>query len=74
LFADPRSFPHSFGHFNLFAAVSRDLDLLVNNAIIAIVKPFEEITPVDRANPLVNVTSFLLTQHFALDAAGLKHR
>jgi 3-oxoacyl-[acyl-carrier protein] reductase len=43
------------------------LDLLVNNAGIAIVKPFAEITPVEWEQTLgVNVTApFLLTQHFA---------
>jgi NAD(P)-dependent dehydrogenase (short-subunit alcohol dehydrogenase family) len=43
------------------------LDLLVNNAGIAIVKPFPEITPVEWKQMLgVNVTApFLLTQHFA---------
>ena len=43
------------------------LDLLVNNAGIAIVKPFAEITEVEWNQTLaVNVTApFLLTQHFA---------
>jgi NAD(P)-dependent dehydrogenase (short-subunit alcohol dehydrogenase family) len=43
------------------------LDLLVNNAGIAIVKPFREITAVEWEQTLaVNVTApFLLTQHFA---------
>ena len=53
---------------DLIAAVGRDpLDLLVNNAGIAIVKPFGEITPVEWEQTLgVNVTaSFLLTQRFA---------
>jgi NAD(P)-dependent dehydrogenase (short-subunit alcohol dehydrogenase family) len=56
------------GVSNLIAGVGRDpLDLLVNNAGIAIVKPFEEITPVEWEQTLdVNVTApFLLTQHFA---------
>ena len=43
------------------------LDLLVNNAGIAIVKPFAEITQIEWEQTLgVNVTApFLLTQHFA---------
>ncbi len=43
------------------------LDLLVNNAGIAVVKPFAEITEVEWNQTLgVNVTApFLLTQHFA---------
>jgi NAD(P)-dependent dehydrogenase (short-subunit alcohol dehydrogenase family) len=43
------------------------LDLLVNNAGIAIVKPFTEITELEWEQTLgVNVTApFLLTQHFA---------
>ncbi len=43
------------------------LDLLVNNAGIAIVKPFAEITHVEWEQTLgVNVTApFMLTQHFA---------
>ncbi len=43
------------------------LDLLVNNAGIAIVKPFAEITRVEWEQTLgVNVTApFMLTQHFA---------
>ncbi|HET9418782.1 MAG TPA: SDR family oxidoreductase [Chthoniobacterales bacterium] len=43
------------------------LDLLVNNAGIAIVKPFAEITEVEWSQTLgVNVTApFLLSQHFA---------
>lgn len=43
------------------------LDLLVNNAGIAVVKPFAEITPVEWEQTLgVNVTApFMLTQHFA---------
>jgi NAD(P)-dependent dehydrogenase (short-subunit alcohol dehydrogenase family) len=43
------------------------LDLLVNNAGIAIVKPFTEITQIEWEQTLgVNVTApFLLTQHFA---------
>jgi NAD(P)-dependent dehydrogenase (short-subunit alcohol dehydrogenase family) len=56
------------GVSNLCAQVGDDpLDLLVNNAGIAIVKPFAEITPVEWEQTLgVNVTApFLLTQHFA---------
>ena len=56
------------GVSDLIAAVGSDpLDLLVNNAGIAIVKPFGEITPVEWEQTLgVNVTaSFLLTQRFA---------
>jgi len=56
------------GVSDLIAAVVSDrLDLLVNNAGIAIVKPFGEITPVEWEQTLgVNVTApFLLTQRFA---------
>jgi len=56
------------GVSDLIAAVGSDpLDLLVNNAGIAIVKPFGEITPVEWEQTLgVNVTApFLLTQRFA---------
>ena len=56
------------GVSDLIAAVGRDpLDLLVNNAGIAIVKPFGETTPVEWEQTLgVNVTApFLLTQRFA---------
>jgi len=56
------------GVSDLIAAVGRDpLDLLVNNAGIAIVKPFGEITSVEWEQTLgVNVTApFLLTQRFA---------
>jgi NAD(P)-dependent dehydrogenase (short-subunit alcohol dehydrogenase family) len=56
------------GVSDLMAEVGdRPLDLLVNNAGIAIVKPFAEITPVEWEQTLgVNVTApFLLTQHFA---------
>ena len=56
------------GVSELIAKVGDDpVDLLVNNAGIAIVKPFAEITPVEWEQTLgVNVTApFLLTQHFA---------
>src|SRR6266705_6844393 len=56
------------GVCDLIAAVGSDpLDLLVNNAGIAVVKPFGEITPVEWEQTLgVNVTApFALTQHFA---------
>jgi NAD(P)-dependent dehydrogenase (short-subunit alcohol dehydrogenase family) len=58
----------SSGVSDLIAAVGSDpLDLLVNNAGIAIVKPFGEITHVEWEQTLsVNVTApFLLTQRFA---------
>ncbi len=46
---------------------SKPLDLLVNNAGVAVVKPFAEITLTEWEQTLgVNVTApFLLTQHFA---------
>jgi len=53
---------------NLIAEVGAGpLDLLINNAGIAVVKPFGEITPEEWEQTLaVNVTApFLLTQHFA---------
>jgi len=56
------------GVSDLIAAVGSDpLDLLVNNAGIAIVKPFGEITSIEWEQTLgVNVTApFLLTQRFA---------
>jgi NAD(P)-dependent dehydrogenase (short-subunit alcohol dehydrogenase family) len=58
----------SKGVSDLIAAVGNDpLDLLVNNAGIAVVKPFGEITPIEWEQTLgVNVTApFLLTQRFA---------
>jgi NAD(P)-dependent dehydrogenase (short-subunit alcohol dehydrogenase family) len=58
----------SSGVSDLIAAVGKDpIDLLVNNAGIAIVKPFGEITSVEWQQTIgVNVTApFLLTQHFA---------
>ena len=56
------------GVSNLIAEVGSDpVDLLVNNAGIAVVKPFGEITMVEWEQTLgVNVTApFMLTQHFA---------
>src|SRR5205809_7541138 len=58
----------SSGVSDLIAEVGKDpLDLLVNNAGVAVVKPFGEITSVEWEQTLgVNVTApFLLTQHFA---------
>jgi NAD(P)-dependent dehydrogenase (short-subunit alcohol dehydrogenase family) len=58
----------SSGVSDLIAEVGKDpLDLLVNNAGIAIVKPFGEITSIEWQQTVgVNVTApFLLTQHFA---------
>jgi short-subunit dehydrogenase len=58
----------SSGVSDLIAEVGKDpLDLLVNNAGIAIVKPFGEITTVEWQQTVgVNITApFLLTQHFA---------
>jgi NAD(P)-dependent dehydrogenase (short-subunit alcohol dehydrogenase family) len=58
----------SSGVSDLIAEVGKDpLDLLVNNAGIAIVKPFGEITPIEWQQTVgVNVTApFLLTQYFA---------
>ncbi len=56
------------GVSDLISEVGRKpIDLLVNNAGIAVVKPFLEITPIEWEQTLgVNVTApFLLTQHFA---------
>src|SRR5439155_12508944 len=56
------------GVADLIAEVGKDpLDLLVNNAGVAIVKPFGEITKVEWEQTVgVNVTApFTLTQHFA---------
>src|SRR3954453_4781556 len=53
---------------NLIAEVGTEpLDLLVNNAGIAVVKPFTEVTAIEWEQTLgVNVTApFMLTQHFA---------
>jgi len=58
----------SSGVSDLIAEVGKNpLDLLVNNAGIAIVKPFGEITSIEWQQTVgVNVTApFLLTQHFA---------
>jgi NAD(P)-dependent dehydrogenase (short-subunit alcohol dehydrogenase family) len=58
----------SSGVADLIAAVgSEPLDLLVNNAGIAVVKPFGEITPVEWEQTVgVNITApFFLTQRFA---------
>jgi short-subunit dehydrogenase len=58
----------SSGVSDLISEVGKDpLDLLVNNAGIAIVKPFGEITPIEWQQTVgVNITApFLLTQHFA---------
>src|SRR6266571_9040626 len=56
------------GVSDLIASVGNDpLDLLVNNAGIAVVKPFGEITMVEWEQTLgVNITApFLLMQHFS---------
>jgi NAD(P)-dependent dehydrogenase (short-subunit alcohol dehydrogenase family) len=58
----------SSGVADLIASVGKEpLDLLVNNAGIAIVKPFGEITSIEWEQTLgVNITApFLLTQRFA---------
>ncbi|PWT78088.1 MAG: short-chain dehydrogenase [Acidobacteria bacterium] len=48
-------------------AGSEQIDLLVNNAGVAVVKPFTEITPIEWEQTVgVNITApFMLTQHFA---------
>jgi short-subunit dehydrogenase len=48
-------------------AGNEPIDLLVNNAGVAIVKPFTEITPIEWEQTVgVNITGpFMLTQHFA---------
>ncbi len=48
-------------------AGNEPLDLLVNNAGVAVVKPFCEITPIEWEQTVgVNITApFMLTQHFA---------
>jgi 3-oxoacyl-[acyl-carrier protein] reductase len=56
------------GTSDLIAEVGREpIDLLVNNAGIAVVKPFTEITAIEWEQTVgVNVTApFMLTQHFA---------
>lgn len=58
--------PH--GVSDLIAEVGKErIDLLVNNAGIAVVKPFQEITPIEWEQTVgVNITApFMLTQHFA---------
>ena len=49
------------------AAGNSPIDLLVNNAGVAVVKPFCEITPIEWEQTVgVNITApFMLTQHFA---------
>jgi NAD(P)-dependent dehydrogenase (short-subunit alcohol dehydrogenase family) len=56
------------GVSDLIAEVSKGpIDLLVNNAGVAVVKPFTEITTIEWAQTVgVNITApFMLTQHFA---------
>lgn len=56
------------GTSDLIAEVGRSpIDLLVNNAGIAVVKPFTEITAIEWEQTVgVNITApFMLTQHFA---------
>ena len=58
----------SAGISNLIAEVgAQPIDLLVNNAGVAIVKPFGEITQIEWEQTVgVNITApFMLTQHFA---------
>jgi 3-oxoacyl-[acyl-carrier protein] reductase len=57
----------SHGISNLVAEVGEQINLLVNNAGVAVVKPFTEITPVEWEQTVgVNITApFMLTQHFA---------
>jgi short-subunit dehydrogenase len=58
----------SAGVSDLIAEVGRErIDLLVNNAGVAVVKPFTEITPIEWEQTVgVNITApFMLTQHFA---------
>ena len=58
--------PH--GVSDLIAEVGKErIDLLVNNAGVAVVKPFTEITPIEWEQTVgVNITApFMLTQHFA---------
>jgi short-subunit dehydrogenase len=56
------------GVADLIAEAGREpINLLVNNAGVAVVKPFTEITPIEWEQTIgVNITApFLLTQHFA---------
>jgi short-subunit dehydrogenase len=56
------------GVSDLIAEVGKErIDLLVNNAGVAVVKPFQEITPIEWEQTVgVNITApFMLTQHFA---------
>ena len=56
------------GVADLIAEVGKErIDLLVNNAGVAVVKPFQEITPIEWEQTVgVNITApFMLTQHFA---------
>jgi 3-oxoacyl-[acyl-carrier protein] reductase len=56
------------GVSDLIAEVGKEpIDLLVNNAGVAVVKPFAEITTIEWEQTLgVNITApFMLTQHFA---------
>src|SRR6266700_2872521 len=58
--------PH--GVSDLIAEVGKErIDLLVNNAGVAVVKPFTEITPIEWEQTVgVNITApFMLMQHFA---------
>ncbi len=58
----------SAGVSDLIAEVGKEpIDLLVNNAGIAVVKPFTEITTIEWEQTVgVNITApFMLTQHFA---------
>jgi short-subunit dehydrogenase len=61
-------FANPSGVADLIAEVGKEpIDLLVNNAGIAVVKPFTEITTVEWEQTVgVNITApFMLTQHFA---------
>src|SRR5207247_10208122 len=56
------------GVSDLIAEVGKEpIDLLVNNAGVAVVKPFTEITTIEWEQTVgVNITApFMLTQHFA---------
>jgi short-subunit dehydrogenase len=66
LLAHDLASPH--GVSDLIAEVGKErIDLLVNNAGVAVVKPFTEITPIEWEQTVgVNITApFLLTQRFA---------